>query len=154
MGATLVRSGADPTKLPLAGGVVSGDILNSTAIRIGPNTSDASDNGSIVFGHSGRTRGGGITITGNEHASRGNITIIPGYDGATGSARLSVQDAIGSTIALFDGYSGITTITTLGTTNYNGASGTSTIAHRHSDNGTVNIVDNTGTSGKIGRAHV
>lgn len=98
-------SATDSTKLPLAGGVVSGDILNSAAIRIGPNTSDGADNSLITLGHSGITRGGRIEVPGNEHASVGRIKLIPGAVG--GNCRVEIMGIDGTSVLFYvDGYTG------------------------------------------------
>jgi hypothetical protein len=101
-------SATDSTKVAKAGDTgISGDLLTSSAIRIGPGTSDASDNSLITFGHSGYTRGGGIVCYGNEHANTGGVDIQPGYNGSV--CQFRVLGSNGGAILTVNGASGLVT---------------------------------------------
>lgn len=103
-------SATDSTKIAKAGDTgISGDLLTSAAIRLGPGTSDGSDNSALTLGHSGFTRGGGIVCYGNEHANTGRIDIQPGYTGT--SCLLRVLGFSGGAVFSVDGYGGQVTAT-------------------------------------------
>jgi len=92
----------DSTKVAKAGDTISGDLLNSASIRIGPNTSNGSDNLALTLGHTDATRGGQIVITGNEHGSQGKVQIRAGDVG-----RLVEFMDTGSTVCTtFSSYTG------------------------------------------------
>lgn len=78
-------------KLPLAGGIMSGDILFSDSdFRINANTADATDDKRIVISGGGGfsdTRGANLLLAGNEHASQPGQANL--YAGSTGSILLS-----------------------------------------------------------------
>lgn len=73
---------------------------NTDITSILQSTSDGSDNGSLVLGHTDSTRGGGVSMYGNEHATfPGNIQLRGGGSG-------TIDFAIGITTTLqFDGSS-------------------------------------------------
>lgn len=98
-------SATDSTKIAKAGDTgIGGDLLTSAAIRIGPGTSDGSDNSLITLGHSGLTRGGGILSYGNEHANLGRVDVQPGYVGT--NCLFRVLGFSGGAVFTVDGYGG------------------------------------------------
>lgn len=78
-------------KLPLAGGIMSGDIsFSDSDFRINANTADATDDKRIVISGGGGfsdTRGANLLLAGNEHASQPGQANL--YAGSTGSILLS-----------------------------------------------------------------
>lgn len=90
------------------GGSVAVDgaaLIANTALTIRRNTSDGGDSSLIQLtggGATGNTRGGGINVYGNEHASTGKVEVVPGN--VTGS-KFSVVCA-GAEAFYVDGQSG------------------------------------------------
>lgn len=70
----LENLGIGVTDTPTLAGLYIGD-----GGRVGPDSTDASDNKSVYFGHSSATRGGTIVAAGNEHGSlAGQLLLICG----------------------------------------------------------------------------
>lgn len=100
----ITSAGSSADKLPLAGGVMAGDLLHSANIRIGPNTSDGADNLLLTLGHTGSTRGGTILIAGLEHANAGKVQLRAGNAGGNSLVEfLDTGDVVCATFSSWNG---------------------------------------------------
>lgn len=144
-------------KLGDTGDTISGDLLHSASIRIGPNTSDGADNLTLTVGNSGNTRGGRIALIGNEAASMAGSVNIGLGNAANSLFRVLAGD--GSTPLLYcTNSTGITTVGgngfELGWVNlrFTGspAAPSGTIRGIHANGGTTDLYANVPTGGVLG----